>query len=112
MPTNWPPTTAPAWPPPEIGSGPGAGLSCSDLRTLVAILLEAGFAHAAPTSAERAAFFTPARCDHAHQVIGRMLVSPSGVRYPVAACNNTTHRDVLVPWPPYYTGAGSANHTW
>ena len=108
MPTNWPPVTAPVWPPPEIGTSFEAG----DLRSLVEALREAGFTHAAPTSAERTAFFTSARCDHGHQVTGRMLVSPSGVRYPVAVCNNTTHRDVLVLWPPYYMGFDSANYTW
>lgn len=108
MPTSWPPATAPAWPPPEVGTS----YEASDLRTLAEALLRAGFTHTAPTTAERSAYFRDARCDHGHAVIGRMLISPSGVRYPVAACNDTTHRDVLVPWPPYYCGFGSANYTW
>lgn len=109
MPTNWPPAGAPSWPPPEVST---TWLSCSDLRALAALLLSLGFTHAAPTTAENNAFFKNARCDHGDPVIGRMLISPSGVRYPVAVCNDSNHRDVLVLWPPYYTGAGSANYTW
>jgi hypothetical protein len=41
-------------------------------------------------------------------VIGRMLVSPDGLRrYPFAVCNDPVHRDLLVLWPPYYAGCGS-----
>ena len=110
MPVNWPPPTAPSWPPPEIGAD---WLSCSDIRTLVMVLREAGFTHAAPTVAENNAFFKDARCDHGDQVVGRMLVSPSGVRYPVAICKDAAHRDVLVLWPPYYCGARSGEGwTW
>ena len=104
MPTNWPPATAPPWPPPEISS---TWFSASDIRIMVRILLDAGFTQAAPTSAENTAFFKSARCDHGHQVVGRMLISPSGVRYPVAACNDGNHQDLLVLWPPYYAGCGS-----
>ena len=111
MPINWPPPTAPSWPPSEINS---AWFSCSNIRTLVETLREAGFTHEAPTSAENAAYFSAARCDHGHTVIGRMLVSPDGLRrYPVAICRDATHRDVLVLWPPYYCGARSGgNWTW
>jgi len=110
MPTNWPPAGAPAWPPSELGT---TWLSCSDIRTLVSVLLEAGFTHAAPTTAENNAFFKNARCDHGDTVVGRMLVSPGGIRYPVAICTNSTHRDVLVLWPPYYCGARSGEGwTW
>jgi len=105
MPTNWPPASAPSWPPPEIG---GTWLSCSDLRTLIRILWEHGFTQATPSAAENTAFFTSARCDHNHQVIGRMLVSPGGLRrYPFCVCINAAHRDLLVLWPPYYAGFGS-----
>lgn len=109
MPTNWPPATAPSWPPAELGT---TWLSTSDLRTLISVLQEAGFTQDAPTAAERNAFFKDARCDHGDAVVGRMLISPSGIRYPVAVCNDATHRDVLVLWPPYYCGAGSGNYTW
>jgi len=102
VPANWPPPTAPAWPPSQISS---AWFSTSDLRALLALLIEAGFTQAAPTSGENTAFFSSARCDHNHAVIGRMLVSPSGVRYPFAVCNNAAHRDLLVLWPPYYAGS-------
>ena len=107
MPINWPPApeTYPTWPPFEIQA---EWLSCSDLHSLLFILQRAGFSQSAPTGAENTAFFSPARCDHNHQVIGRMLVSPDGLRrYPFAVCNNAGHRDLLVLWPPYYAGWGS-----
>lgn len=104
MPVNWPPATAPSWPPPELHP---TWFSSGDLKNLLYELKEKGFTQAAPTSAERSAFFNSAQCDHGHQVIGRMLVSPSGVRYPFAVCNNAAHRDLLVLWPPYYQGWGS-----
>lgn len=109
MPTNWPPASAPSWPPPEINS---VWFDSSDLKVLVETLLEAGFTHSAPTAQERSAYFNNARCDHGHPVIGRMLISPSGTRYPVAVCNDGNHRDVLVQWPPYYMGSGGGNYTW
>jgi hypothetical protein len=109
MPLNWPPASAPSWPPPELET---SGLSTSDLLTLARILLALGFTHAAPTNAERIAHFRDARCDEGHTVTGRMLISPSGVRYPVAVCMGATHRDVLVQFPPYYLGFNSANFTW
>ena len=104
MPTNWPPAGAPSWPPPEIETD---WLSCSDLRALTRILLDAGFSQSAPTSTEVNAYFKNAKCDHGDAVIGRMLVSPSGTRYPFAVCNDAGHRDLLVLWPPYYAGAKS-----
>lgn len=109
MPTNWPPATAPPWPPPEAST---TGITTGDLRALALLLLELGFTHAAPTTAERVAFFNQARCDHGHSVVGRMLISPGGTRYPVAVCSDAAHRDVLVLWPPYYCGAGSRNYDW
>lgn len=104
MPTNWPPTTAPPWPPAELNI---SWWSSGDIKNLVWELRELGFTQEAPTSAERTAFFNSAQCDHGHQVVGRMLVSPTGVRYPFAVCNNSGHRDLLVLWPPYYQGYGS-----
>src|SRR5574343_270279 len=101
MPTNWPPASAPSWPPPEILD---VWLSFSDLPTAVRTLLAAGFTRTVPTSAERTAFFNSARCDEGHQVTGHIIVSPSGVRYPFAVCRGGTHRDLLVLWPPYYCG--------
>jgi len=109
MPTNWPPLTAPSWPPTELNT---TGFETSDLRALAEILRDAGFTHAAPTAAERNIYFRDALCDHGHTVLGRMLISPSGVRYPVAVCTDATHRDILVLWPPYYCGHASANYTW
>ena len=107
MPLSWPHPDAPPWPPPEISD---TWLSCSNLRTLIEILQEAGFTHDKPTPAEQNKYFKNVQCDHGDEVIGRMLVSPSNVRYPVAVCRDNTHRDVLVLWPPYYCGAGSRNY--
>lgn len=104
MPINWPPPTAPSWPPPELETD---WFSTSDLRTLARTMLEYGFTQDAPTTAERNAYFVNARCDHGDTVIGRMLVSPSGTRYPFAVCTDAAHRDLLVLWPPYYSGARS-----
>ena len=107
MPLNWPPPTAPSWPPPEISD---VWYSASNLKTLWRTLQDAGFTHESPTSAERTAFFQPARCDHDHTVVGRMFISPSAVRYPVALCRGASHKDVLVQFPPNYCGAGSRNY--
>jgi len=107
MPVNWPPPTAPSWPPPEISD---TWLSCSDLKTLIAVMTEAGFTHEAPTAAEKNLYFKDAQCDHLDSVKGRMIISPDGLRrYPFAVCDDGNHRDVLVLWPPYYCGAGSGN---
>jgi len=102
---NWPPPPGvyPAWPPPEIGSG---WFSCDNWVTLARELLDLGFSHAPPSGAERNQFFRDARDDDGHSVIGRMLVSPDGLRrYPFCVCNNPAHRELLVLWPPYTAGS-------
>ncbi len=105
MPANWPPAGAPSWPPPEISD---TWVSSSDLLALLLLLRSFGFTQAAPTAAERNAYFKSARCDHGDAVIGRMIVSPDGLRrYPFAVCNDPQHRDFLVLWPPYYCGWNS-----
>lgn len=109
MPTNWPPAGVPSWPPAVLET---TGFVAGDLRTLVLELLALGFTHEAPTNAERVAFFNQARCDHGHTVVGRMIISPNGTRYPFAICSDAGHRDVLVLWAPYYSGAGSRNYEW
>jgi len=107
MPLNWPPPDAPPWPPPEISD---TWLSCSNLKVLIAVALEAGFTHEQPTPQENNLYFKDARCDHGDKVTGRMIVSPDGLRrYPFAMCNDNIHKDVLVLWPPYYCGAKSMN---
>lgn len=105
MPVNWPPTTFPVWPPVEIGA---SFFTTSDLKTLLYMLKDLGFTQVSPTTAERNTFFKTATCDDGHAVIGRMLVSPNGSRrYPFAVCNNATHRELLVLWPPYTCGFDS-----
>lgn len=112
MPVNWPPPngTYPTWPPPEFGS---VWFSCSDWNTLLRALTDAGFTHSAPTGTESNAFFGNAvRCDDGHRVVGRMIVSPDGLRrYPFAVCNNSTDREFFVLWSPYTCGwkSGSVN---
>lgn len=103
MATNWPPTsgTYPAWPPPEFAGGFWA----SDWITAIREFQSAGFTHAAPTTAERNQFFIPARCGDNHTVLGRMVVSPDGLRrYPFAVCTNVQSRELLVLWPPFTCG--------
>ena len=104
MPINWPPPTAPSWPPSEISS---TWFSCSNWKVFIAIMQEHGFTAVSPTAAERNTFFKDAECDHGHGVLGAMFVSPGGTRYPFARCVDATHKDFLVLWPPYYAGAGS-----
>lgn len=105
MPTNWPPPIP--WPPLELTDGE---FTAANLKVFIKVLLEEGFTHEAPTQAERNHYFKDARCDHGHQVVGRMLISPSAVRYPIALCRGASHKDVLVLWSPYYMGAGSRNY--
>jgi hypothetical protein len=104
MPTNWPPETAPTWPPEELGI---ESWESSDIISLARDLKIHGFTLDTPTGAERREYFNSATCDHGHNVLGRMVVSPGGVRYPFAICNNSAHRDLLVLWPPYYSGCWS-----
>jgi len=98
MAVNWPPAegTYPAWPPPEMGAA-------SALREMYAFLRKhGGYTNAAPTAAERAAYFNNTQCSDGHNVVGRMLVSPDGLkRWPFCVCNNNGHRQALVLWPPY-----------
>jgi hypothetical protein len=104
-PINWPPAGIPSWPPSDVST---SWLSASDLRSLVEALRDHGFTKENATTAENTTYFANARCQHGHTVVGRMLVSSDGLRrYPVAICTDSTHRDFLVPWPPYYGGAGS-----
>lgn len=96
---NYPPANAPAW----------IGLGCSDLRHLILVLRdEMGWTQAAPTATENNAIFKNARCDEGHAVVGRMFVSPEGVRYAFAVCNNAAHRQLLVPWGPDYCMGGKS----
>ncbi len=103
-PVNWPPDGMPSWPPTETGV---THISASDIRSLVEALHEYGFTKENPTTEETTNYFANASCQHGHTVIGRMLQSPLGTRYPVAICTDSSHRDLLVPWPPYYAGARS-----
>lgn len=106
--SNWPPPAGsfPIWPPPEFLSDE---FYTSDLKTLLFELQHFGFTQSAPTSEETNTFFRNVRCDENHAVVGRMLVSPDGTRrYPFAACNNASHRQLLVLWgPDYCCGGGS-----
>ncbi len=108
MPTNWPPATAPSWPPPGFRQ-----LEASDWTTLVTILQDidlTGWSVQTPTTAENQAYFTGLRCDHGHsQISGRIIQGPDGTRYPFAYCRQAGHRSLLVLWPPYEIGPGSAD---
>lgn len=102
-PTNWPPSTYPPWPPPELLA---EWQSYSSLRALANELVSLGFTLDNATPQENQSYFQGARCDEGHQVTGRMVVSPSGTRYPFAVCRNGAHRDFLVLWAPYNQAFG------
>jgi len=112
MPVNWPPPsgTYPSWPPIELGAD---AVSFYSLWMVGNTLRKLGFTQEAPTPSENSLYFSNSvRCDENHQVIGRMLVSPDGLRrYPFAACVNAQHRDGLVLWPPYYAGLQGGRDT-
>lgn len=97
MATNWPPAPGsyPAWPPVELAT---TWLSFSDIQAGIAYLREAGFTRANPTAQENNAFFKNVRCDEGHPCSGLMLVSPGGLRYPIAYCTGATHKSALVLW--------------
>lgn len=77
---------------------------------MVKSLARKGFRRETPTSEENAAYFTGVRCDEGHLVTGTMIISPGGVRYPFAICNNSTHRTGLVLWIVGYTPQGQPTY--
>ncbi len=97
MATNWPPAAGsyPTWPPAELQT---TWLSFSDVQTGIAVLQQAGFMRANPTSTENNTFFKNVRCDEGHPCQGIMIVSPGGARYPFAYCTGATHKSALVLW--------------
>ena len=97
MATNWPPTpgTYPAWPPVELGTG---WLSFADIQTGIAVLQELGFTRSNPTAQENQTYFKNVRCDEGHPCSGIIVVSPGGLRYPIAYCTGATHKSALVLW--------------
>lgn len=99
--TNWPPAGI-TWPPPEYPNG----VFWSNALDMIIDLRAAGWTLRVPTTAERNLYFTSARCDEGHQVVGRMAVSPSDASYPFAICNNAAHRQLLVLWGPDYCMGG------
>ena len=105
MATNWPPAagTYPAWPPAELGTN---WLSFSDIQTGISILQAAGFTWANPTAQENNAIFKNVRCDEGHPCSGIMIVSPGGIRYPIAYCTGATHKSALVLWIVGYDSLG------
>ena len=94
MATNWPPPTAPAWPPAGYTN---LGFSTIDEGRL--FCAAAGYPIVAPTAAETTAFFANARCDQAHRVDG-IIVVINGVRYPFAQCRGAEKLNLML-WPPY-----------
>lgn len=105
--TNWPPISYPTWPPQELQTN---SFEACDLITLIRELQHDGFSLDTPTPTENNTYFKAVKCDEGHNIIGRMLVSPSGIRFPFAVCTNSSHRQLLVLWGPNYCmGAGSGN---
>ena len=103
MATNWPPVSFPAWPPAEFNT---SWLSFSDIQAGIAVLQAAGFASANPTAAENNSFFKNVRCDEGHPCSGIMIVSPGGLRYPIAYCTGAVHKSALVLWVVGYDALG------
>ena len=97
MATNWPPDAGsyPSWPPAELVT---TWLSYSSVQVAIEDLQRMGFTRANPTSSENNTFFKNVRCDEGHPCSGIMIVSPTGVRYPVAYCTGATHKSALVLW--------------
>lgn len=93
--TNWPPTDAPPW----------IDLQTSDWRTLVAEMQERGWTVDNPTGGERNKYFKDTLDSDGHSVRGIMVVSPGGARYPFAVCDDLSHLELLVLWPPYTCGS-------
>lgn len=97
---NWPPATAPAWPPPGYTL-----LEFTGILEGQQWVDEHGWTRRNPTNAERTAFFNSARCQQGHTVTGRMFVNPANnVAYPFALCTGV-EQEALVLWPPYTAGA-------
>lgn len=103
MATNWPPVSHPTWPPVEIHAN---WLSFSDIQTGIDYLQREGFTRANPTAQENQDYFRQVRCDEGHPCSGIMIVSPLGVRYPIAYCTGATHKSALVLWVVGLDAAG------
>lgn len=96
MSENWPPTYPyPTWPPEELGV---VWFSFSSIQAGISALLEYGFTKANPTALENQNYFQGVRCDENHPCSGMIVVSPMGLRYPIAYCTGATHKSCLVPW--------------
>ncbi len=106
MATNWPPVEGsyPAWPPAEVGAN---WLSFSSIQAGIDFLSGLGFTRANPTAAENQAYFRQVRCDHGDPCSGIMIVSPGGVRYPIAYCTGATHKSALALWVVGYDRDGN-----
>lgn len=95
MASNWPPTDPyPSW------------LSFSTLQGAALYFAEHGFTLENPTAQENQSYFKQVRCDHGDPCSGLMLVSPGGLRYPVAYCTGATHKSALMLWVVGYDAQG------
>lgn len=95
--TNWPPATAPSWPPPGY-----INLEAGSYDAAVQMVQECGATTAQPNGQERSAYFNNARCNDGHTVQGIMVVWPNGTKYPFARCTDVAHLEGLVLWDPFY----------
>lgn len=114
---NWPPLSVlyPPWPPAELDT---TWLSFSDIQSGLDFFLDHGFVLANPTAQENQTFFRQVRCDQGDPCSGIILVSPLGLRYPIAYCTGANHKSALVLWDvsggtvpggSYDLGFGSGN---
>lgn len=99
MPINWPPATAPTWPPPGF-----TNLSFSGISAAQEFADQVGWTYRDPDATEQAAYFADALCDDEHTVTGFMLVTDLGTAYPFARCTGPEElRAFLMLWGPDYT---------
>lgn len=101
MALNWPPPTAPVWPPAGY-----SGLQFGSLEAAQAFAEAAEWTYRSPTNTENRTYFRDARCNEDHTLTGLMLVVDD-IAYPFARCNGPAgERTFMVLWgPDYVAGA-------
>ncbi len=90
------------WPPAGVATPP---FQCSGIVAARFLKGSQGWDWRDPTTAERTAWFTPARCSRDHTVTGIVVVGPDGTLYPLALCDAPADekRHFLILWDgPYF----------
>lgn len=94
--TNWPPASAPPWPPPGYSI-----FETSSIDDALRIVEEIGWTWRNPTTAENNEFFNSVRCQLGHRVDGVMVTDtrPGGLVYPFARCRGPDSEGMALWWP-------------